>query len=816
METYTTAVAIANEGALLFKLNEHAQAAERFTHAFALLSTAELDADDQAVLARARALNNLASCHLALGSPIAALDDTADAIDLLCDRELRARGVPAVRSSGSATFRQAALAVMITSVRKRAVAYEAAGTPVSALPLVAWAVSQPGGREQLGNTLLALRCTELAPSAVNKPGVLAALNTPVKLKGRTGFPPGRHYGVGTVAAGHLYVLGGPGQDGDAVAEFWRMPLYVKVGSPKAMDWERLPSPQNAGGPTCTHHVKLCTLHYDSKYELVCLAECKVWTLQATYNNQDEVQWRCHGLPWQGAEEDGAQISGAAMTAVGHSALVYAPSYGLVSIDLRTSAREVLWVASPPEERSWRAPYAITAHLWPAGSSEIVLYGGNAPEGNGSTDLPGHVLMSPPPLSDMWRFDLDTRTWTRLPRGGGGAPPAPRAEAALTPLVESGYFEPGSAVLLGGYSELLQEVTDNSSRASGFRYCDDAHLYTPTDGWRRLAPAGPRASSAASIAAGAVHNDTGAAVYYCGGYFGFELMASYEQVTRLTFGPLSAEKARNAVPVVARAGPDRDAVLVQRALELLIPPRDEDSLQVVLPLPEGALQGVRHEDRPYNTVDWPALLARARALPRSADGSSQACVSFQETWLMQIATCFHMTISRTEDLTRRCNSTAFFFAEPTAKEVARHLLLNVVPPPGTPAARQLPRPRTMLFAARVGGATMRACAPLLELLDIAPILERWSAAAESALVHDTNPWGFNAVRRCIRCKRDADGRLPPAPPSPQGRPTLKLRFCANCKLATYCSSECQQADWAAHKEMCRFTVSWKKDRRGGLF
>lgn len=113
--------------------------------------------------------------------------------------------------------------------------------------------------------------------------------------------------------------------------------------------------------------------------VVCLAECKLWTLQAVYHHQDEKEWRCHGLPWPGAEREGYEIEGAALTAVGDSALVYAPDYGLVSINLHTSEREVLWKAPPYAGRArWTVPFATSAYKWPCGSSAILLYGGRAP------------------------------------------------------------------------------------------------------------------------------------------------------------------------------------------------------------------------------------------------------------------------------------------------------------------------------------------------------------------------------------------------------------------------------------------------------
>ena len=205
----------------------------------------------------------------------------------------------------------------------------------------------------------------------------------------------------------------------------------------------------------------------------------------------------------------------------------------MSINLHTSEREVLWKAPPYAGRArWTVPFATSAYMWPCGSSAILLYGGRSPEGQGP--LPGHMLIDPPPLADMWRFDLDLLSWTRIPRGGGGSPPAPRAEAALAPLIGGG-FDPGSAVILGGYSELLHEILPMSRDAYSFRYCDDAHFFSPTTGWYRLAPAGPRAPPAASVAAGAVSVVSDSAVIlFCGGYSGLDRELTYEQVCKMTF------------------------------------------------------------------------------------------------------------------------------------------------------------------------------------------------------------------------------------------------------------------------------------------
>ena len=807
---HAAAVGIANEGAKLFSAGDYAAAAERFTAALDGLPAYDpaasdcCDADNaQVALSHARALNNRATCHLRLGAPLAALDDTADALAVLADPRRMACGVPASRP-GRAGFAAEALGVMLTTVLKRAAAYEAAGTPVAALPLVAWGAAQPvpAHAPKLRDFVQKLRRTELAPlPATGKPGVVPAHGTLMQLAGRSGCPPGRRGGVGAVVAGHLYVIGGQRDDFSDAPEFWRVPVK-NPGGPrgKTWDWQRLPSPSTVGGPSSTGHALLCASH--ATHELLCLTDCKLWALSCDGPDLSSTKWRDLGLPWPGAEDDGDDINGAAFTALGEAALVYSPDFGLVSIDLRTGTRDVLWsVPSYEGQAQWMVPWASSPHLWPCGSSALLLWGGSAPDGPGSTELPGHHLISPPPLGDMWRFELSSRSWTRVPRGGGGVPPAPRAEAAFAPLIGGG-FEDGAAVVIGGYSELLQQAGDALLPPAAHRYCDDAHLFTPSAGWRRLAPTGPRAPPAAALAAGFSPSAEGGSVLFCGGYSGMDGMLSHAQVTVLTPNPRS-EVLRDT----ATAGPARDALLLRTATLLLSTRGDVPCQMPWMPMPPELFINVRYDQRDHNDVDWSALLACARALPRG-EPASQMCITWQETLICddpRLPPVFQMTTSRNEVPSRHCDVTDFFFDVPDPTSVARHILLSLVPPPG---ARQLPRPRSVLFAARLGGATMRACMSLLELLEVAPTLEPWHAAAESSLMHDTNPWGYNAVRRCVRCRRAADGHMPSERPVAPGGPKYKLRSCAACKLATYCSSECQKADWVHHKEMCRFTQQWK--------
>lgn len=802
------AVGVANEGAKLFAAGDHDGAAALFTAALEALPAFDAergDAQDEqeaaVALSRARALNNRASCALRTKAPLRALDDTADALALLLDPERASRGLPAVRSGGRA-FAAEALGVAFTSVLKRAAAYEAAGTPVAALPLVSWAAAQPGG-SKLHDTAVKLLGGELAPpitaSGSLPAGVAPARGALLPLAAATGCPPARRCGVGACVAGHLYVLGGQRDDFTDAPGFWRVPVAAPAAG-QAWDWQRLGSPNCNGGPESTRHALLAGC--DASAELLCLSERRLWALPCGADVA-ELTWRDLGEPFPGADDDRDDLAGPALTSVGDAALVYAPEHGLVRICLRTSERTLLW--KPGKAQRWRAPCVSSPCLWPAGDAALLMWGGAAPEGRDSMELPGHTLISPPPLGDMWRFDLAAKAWSRLPRQGGGAPPAPRAEAALAPLAGGG-FEPGSAVIVGGYSELLPQLQGAyPGPICGYRYCDDAHVYTPAAGWRRLAPTGPRATPAAAVACGFAANadGKGGAVFCCGGYSSLDGALSHAQVSSLALTP--GDVAAGPAPP-AQAGPSRDVALRAVALSLLNHASSEQIPHLPLPDDVFAFAGMRYNQQALRDMDWRALLARVAALPRGAPGS-QAVVTWQETQLGddQGQAMFQMSTTR-NDVTGR-DVTDFYFAEPEAPDVARHLLLLLAPAPAGGAP--LPRPVQVLFASRVGAETMRLCAPLLELLGMAPVLEPWTAAAESSLLHNTNPWGYNAVRRCVRCKRGADGRRPGEPPQVRIS-TLKLRSCGECKLASYCGADCQRADWGHHKEMCRFACEWKRE------
>jgi hypothetical protein len=63
----------------------------------------------------------------------------------------------------------------------------------------------------------------------------------------------------------------------------------------------------------------------------------------------------------------------------------------------------------------------------------------------------------------------------------------------------------------------------------------------------------------------------------------------------------------------------------------------------------------------------------------------------------------------------------------------------------------------------------------------------------------------------RCTASAQGRLAPALRSYQaggGRATARLKVCAACNTARYCSAACQEQHWAQHQQQCSQAMSAK--------
>ncbi|KAG5485867.1 hypothetical protein CUR178_07460 [Leishmania enriettii] len=58
---------------------------------------------------------------------------------------------------------------------------------------------------------------------------------------------------------------------------------------------------------------------------------------------------------------------------------------------------------------------------------------------------------------------------------------------------------------------------------------------------------------------------------------------------------------------------------------------------------------------------------------------------------------------------------------------------------------------------------------------------------------TTAQGMASPNGCFHCHRGARGTATTA--------AVPLQRCSRCRLAKYCSLECQRADWKAHKQVC---------------
>jgi hypothetical protein len=822
------ATAVANEGAALFRGGDVAGADARFGDALdalsAALADATLGADDAAALALQRVvcLNNRAAAALRLGAPLRALDDSWDAVEAACKPEPRSRG------HWRAPSREARDALASALVR-RAAAFEAAGAPLGGLPGLCYAAQAVGAsavdkaRAALAPLLEPSRPGGVPPQPGAAAGCAPARWERAALDDDNGTPAARCGAAAAVVDGFLYVFGGGLDNGGspgsfpAATDLWRAPTARAGGL-----WERLPTPGKHGGPAQAPEAVLGASA--ARAELVVLALGALWALDCA-----ALTWRCLGSPWEEAsasrraDDAEARLRGAALAVMDGAdgashAFVYSPRAGLARVCLASGARALLH--APGSAAAWAAAPRCTAPLlWPCGTDALLLWGGCAPaDAPDATRVEGHHLQAPPPLPTMWRFCLATRAWRRLPRDGGGCPPPPRAEAALAPLAAAAY-EPGAAVLVGGYSEVLPVcMTMHGGPMMGYRYLSDAYLYTPSAGWRRLAPSGalPKDAAQRCVAFAPDEGDDGdgdgkGRVLVCGGYNGREACFPFDEVLALVVAPDAA--ACDAPAALAAA---REAARAA-ALRLL---RGGPFLQRTPPLPiaeELRATGLRLEHRPHARADWAALLGAALRLPPSGGAGSgggggrpcELAVTWQETDVgaLRLRPPLYQLSVQGSDGALDTSSTDFYTSEPAAADVARQLVLSLVPAaaPGAPRPPPARRPVSVLFSARMGQAAVRGVAPLLELLGCTVVVETWAKTARCCAPHGTNPWGFNAAPRCVRCKR-AGAALAQAGGG--------LRACATCRAARYCGAECQRDDWARHKEMCAVMAAFREDRQRG--
>ena len=111
----------------------------------------------------------------------------------------------------------------------------------------------------------------------------------------------------------------------------------------------------------------------------------------------------------------------------------------------------------------------------------------------------------------------------------------------------------------------------------------------------------------------------------------------------------------------------------------------------------------------------------------------------------------------------------------------------------------PEPSALDVDYTEGGGQCAPCnEPRLPSGERAPRL-RYEAFAPGPVVR---PNGAVDVAATLQRLRDAFPAAPPGPTCAACRATGKLRRCAGCRTTLYCSTECQRADWRAHKRACR--------------
>jgi len=271
-------------------------------------------------------------------------------------------------------------------------------------------------------------------------------------------------------------------------------------------WECLPDPGDGNGP------KLASLREiplaagsEATGELVTLHDSRL----RAYDARGRAGWRrvtAKRIPsWP---DDGPGLSYGALACADRSAFLYHPGArpSLRRICLASGATEALYRAAD----GVTSPRCTAPRLWPLADGALALWGGGGGDGSdpgqpGALSPPGIYTVSAPPLDCMWRWAAGA--WSKLPNGGGGAPPPARAEAGLVPM---GTVD-GSALLIAGYSELLHTQMSTHEGAScapasarltrclavaSYRYLNDVNLWTPDAGWRRVHLAGATLAPAA--------------------------------------------------------------------------------------------------------------------------------------------------------------------------------------------------------------------------------------------------------------------------------------------------------------------------------
>jgi hypothetical protein len=653
--------------------------------------------DGAAARELALALNNRAACALKLGAPLRALDDTADAA-AACTRPGAREWQRALRAGDWAPDTYAKVLL------RRAAAAEAAGAPLAGLPGAMYVATAggaaPGSRD--AGRALARRLATDAPSSGGGSagegegaGALRGRWTRVRVDASSAAPPPRRAAAAAAVDGYLYLFGGQGCSFDALGDAWRLPLR---GPPPAR-WQRLRAPSGRGGPP-PDSAPLAFAALPPRRELFIAADGALWG--HTPESDDGVftpKWRRVGplaLPLKGYEDNNPSAMALAPDALfilrySEDDAAAPPLLLRLGLDDGRLTRVALrssggggggGAAGAPAARE-------SVHMWydpcggdgnGAGGARLLLWAGmeRAREG-----VPGHPhCMGEAPLGELWQLALgsggagaagvSSATWRQLPRDGGGCPPPPRGEAALTtlPLPRDGSSAaapsdgsraaaaapaavPGAvaAILFGGYSELLPAYSRDGTSMAAYRYLSDAHAWQPALGWRPIhfgcstsASASAQPAPYPAAQAGLCYDAASGRVLLAGGYAGEEAhpysSGIYELCVEGVCGdqtpfaegpaPPPAEASASTASAASAASAAAASPAAAAACAACASLRAGPFAPPLPPPPRAAADA--HSGRPASPAAFDALLAAAlaaRRQPHATWHTSWTCVGGEE-------------------------------------------------------------------------------------------------------------------------------------------------------------------------------------------
>ena len=819
------AAALRAEGNALYAAASHAAASELYASA-AATAQGVIERGGEAERAAASrelvlALNNRAACHISLKQPQRALADTSDALRAcLTHGEGRAWRQRLPDGPGwSDWVRDAYAKVML----RRATAFAAAGSPLAGLPPLTWVQSCARGTSmaaqaaKAASKLLLLEsddCMEVDDVARAATRVGRWSRMAVDL--REAAPEARvHAGVAALD-GFLHVFGGTlcDEKGTPAGDFWRLPLSRGDGS-ELVRWERLTAPDKAGWPPKAPGSQQVRAHarpgggdIDAQRLalLIIVTAEEVWS----YTPAEGVWLRCATL-WQpdhGNVDDVLPTS--ALMANGETLLVLRWIEEMYSSAMQLLLHTVC--LSQPSSASTVRSY----NKWPCGAPPLMefalawydgerlrVWGGadksrrenrciNASSADWAgiaTDAGFGLLVS---LDEMWELPLscdDTDAgashgpWRRSQHDGGGGPPAGRMMFAGVALPASA---PAQAIVIGGISHNVPFVY--KGKTFPFRCLCDVHVWARGEGWRRvrLPAAGspgaaahpPGGSTSASLA---FDHSTGRAFFAAGDGSGASNARSLAcHVYELHIDGICGD-ATSAVEAAERAALDKAVHSLRRGPFLYNPP---DSTGTMQPPSRESFEtmlrraaAARRDDRDIWLISWSCFAGG----PACDDDNTDV---------------YMLSVARQSDTSRPPFFTGVCTGPPSASDCAWALLSGMATEPGF-------RPGKVRFSARTAGV-LQVLLPLLDAVGVAADLETWAEAAECALAYESDPWGApdnGHGARCVRC----------------GAKT-KLRRCAGCKRARYCSAECATADWPVHKPACAVLKRgslgrWRSDEGG---